>query len=354
MICPETTIPSSGRLLLSEGNSSVIALTSGEPSGVGLELALKAWQKLKGSNPFFLIADRSHINSLEQTCPVIEIQSPEYCLGAFDQALPFLHYQFPTSSTPGHYNPENASGVVGSIETAVQFALDKKIAGICTNPITKEVFHHAGRKDYSGHTEFIAHLCGKDCPVMMLAGRKLKVVPLTRHIPLRSVHQSISKELLKQALEISLQSLRKDFGLQQPRIAVSGLNPHAGEGGLLGLEEKEIIEPVIRDFQTKGENVQGPFSADTMFHKKFRKTYDLAVSMYHDQALIPIKTLDFYKSVNVTLGLPIVRTSPDHGTALDMAGKGKARADSLIEAIKLAGIIQRNRIKNDRHPSPTS
>ena len=354
MICPETTIPSSGRLLLSEGNNSVIALTSGEPSGVGLELAFKAWQKLKGSHPFFLIADRGHINSLEQSCPVIEIQSPENCLAVFDHALPFLHYQFPTSSMPGHYNPENAPGVVGSIETSVQFALDKRIAGICTNPITKEVFNHAGKKSYSGHTEFIAHLCGEDCPVMMLTGRKLRVVPLTRHIPLRSVHQGISKKLLRQTLEISLQSLRKDFGLQHPRIAVSGLNPHAGEGGLLGLEEKEIIEPVIRDFQIKGENVQGPFSADTMFHKKFRKTYDLAVSMYHDQALIPVKTLDFYKSVNVTLGLPIVRTSPDHGTALDMARKGKARADSLIEAIKLASSIQRNRIKNDSPPSPTS
>lgn len=354
MICPETTIQNSGRQLLSEGNSSVIALTSGEPSGVGLELAFKAWQKLKGAHPFFLIADRSHINALKQTYPVIEIQSPEHCPETFDHALPFLHYQFPTSNIPGHFNQENAFGVVGSIETAVQFALDKKIAGICTNPITKGVFNHAGRKNYSGHTEFIAHLCGKDFPVMMLAGRKLKVVPLTRHVPLRSVHQGISKKLLKQTLEICLQSLRMDFGLLQPRIVVSGVNPHAGEGGLLGLEEKEIIEPVIRDFQTKGENVLGPFAADTMFHKKFRKTYDLAISMYHDQALIPIKTLDFYKSVNVTLGLPIVRTSPDHGTALDMAGKGKARADSLIEAIKLAGTIQRNRIKNDRYPSPTS
>lgn len=354
MTCPETTIPRSGRLPLSKGNSSVIALTSGEPSGVGLELALKAWQKLKGSHPFFLIADRNHINSLEQPCPIIEIQSPEHCLETFVHALPFLHHQFPTSSIPGHYNPENAPGVVGSIETAVQFALDEKIAGICTNPITKEVFNHAGRKNYSGHTEFIAHLCGKDCPVMMLVGRKLKVVPLTRHMPLRSVHQGICKKLLKQTLAISLQSLREDFDLQQPRIAVSGLNPHAGEGGLLGLEEKEIIEPVIRDFQTRGEHVRGPFPADSMFHKKFRKTYDLAVSMYHDQALIPIKTLDFYKSVNVTLGLPIVRTSPDHGTALDMAGKGKARADSLIEAIKLVSTIQGNRIKNDMHPSPTS
>lgn len=345
---------SSGRPQLSEGNKSLIALTSGEPAGIGLELSIKAWKKLKGIQPFFLIADRNHLGVLGSSCPIIEIQSPEECYNEFHQALPFLHYQFPAKSTLGIYNQENASGVVGAIETAVKYALEGKVSGICTNPISKEAFGHVGKKGFTGHTEFISNLCGIDFPVMMLVGKKLKVVPLTRHCPLSSVPKNITKVHLRRTIEASRMALQKDFGLINPRIAVSGLNPHAGEGGLLGREELEIIEPIIKGFQHQGKNVQGPFSADTMFHKKFRQTYDLAVTMYHDQALIPIKTLDFYKSVNVTLGLPIIRTSPDHGTALGIAGKGIAKPDSLIEAIRLAGKIHRNRIKNAKNPSPTS
>ena len=338
---------------MSEGNNSVIALTSGEPSGIGLELSIKAWQKLKGIQPFFLIADRNHLAALSNPCPIIEIHSPKECCQIFDQALPFLHYQFPSSNSLGEYNRENAYGVVGTIETAVKFALAGKVSGICTNPITKGVFRHAGKKEFSGHTEFIAKFCGIDFPVMMLSGNRLKTVPVTRHIPLSSVPRSITKDHLRQTIEICLVSLQNDFDISQPRIAVAGLNPHAGEGGLLGREELEIIEPVIKEFQRKGKKVQGPYSADTMYHKKARKTYDLAVSMFHDQALIPIKTLDFYKSVNVTLGLPIIRTSPDHGTAIDIAGKDIAKPDSLIEAILLAGKIHRYRKKNAKYSPPT-
>ncbi len=344
----------SGRKRLSEGNNSVIALTSGEPSGIGLELSIKAWKKLRKRQPFFLIADRNHLAAFGNSHPVIEIQTPEECFQVFEKALPFLHCNFPSQNVLGEYNPENAQGVVGSIESAVNFALAGRVSGICTNPITKDVFRHAGKKEFSGHTEYISKLCGVDFPVMMLSGKKLRVVPVTRHISLSSVSQCLTKDLLKQTLETSLAAMRNDFGLSHPRVAVSGLNPHAGEGGSLGREELEIIEPVIRKFQNEGLKVKGPYSADTMFHKNFRKTYDLAVAMFHDQALIPIKTLDFYKAVNVTLGLPIIRTSPDHGTAFGIAGKDIARPDSLIEAILLARKIHKNRKKNVKYSSPSS
>ncbi len=331
---------------MSEGINPLIALTSGEPAGVGLELAIGAWQKLRGKQAFFLIADRKHLRDLEKNCPLVEIQRPGECHDLFKQSLPFLHVDFPTNNSPGTYNPQNARGVVAAIEVAVKFALEGKVSAVCTNPITKDAFGHAGKGEYSGHTEYISHLCKVNFPVMMLAGEKLKVVPVTRHLPLRLVPQNVTYHKVKKTIALCLSALRKDFGLLHPRIVVAGMNPHAGEGGLLGAEEMEIIDPVIKEFKSKGENVQGPFSADTMFHDDFRETYDLAVAMFHDQALIPIKTIDFYKSVNVTLGLPIIRTSPDHGTALDKAGKWLAKPDSLIEAIVLAGKIHKFRSKN--------
>ena len=339
---------------MSAGNNSVIALTSGEPSGIGLELALKAWPRLRERQPFFLIADREHLTVLGSLCPLREILVPEECPQVFKQALPFLHYQFPSNNSPGNYNRKNAAGVVGAIAMAVRLALQGKVAGICTNPITKEVFHHTGKTGFTGHTEYISHLCGISFPVMLLASSKLRSVPVTRHIPLESVAQNITRDCLRQTISLSLAGLQNDFDIAQPRIAVSGLNPHAGEGGLLGREEREIIEPVIKEFQDQGKQVEGPFSADTMYHKKFRKTYDLAVAMFHDQALIPIKTLDFKRTVNVTLGLPIIRTSPDHGTAIGIAGKDIAKPDSLIAAINLAGQIHKNRTKNAGSPTPTA
>jgi 4-hydroxythreonine-4-phosphate dehydrogenase len=209
-------------------------------------------------------------------------------------------------------------------------------AGICTAPISKKVLVDHADFAYPGHTEFLAALGGVDTSVMMLAADELRVVPVTIHIPLSKVPTALTKQHLKTTLEIVHAAMKRDFGILKPRIAVAGLNPHAGEGGMLGAEDDTIIRPVCRSLRAQGMDITDPLPADTMFHAKARETYDVAVAMYHDQALIPIKTIAFDRGVNVTLGVPFVRTSPDHGTAFDIAGKGIADPTSLIEAIKMA------------------
>ena len=241
----------------------------------------------------------------------------------------------PVTAAPGRPDQRNAAAVTQAIEIAVSACLGGEAAALVTAPIHKAVLNAAGFA-FPGHTEFLAHLTGARRAVMMLASDKLRVVPLTIHMPVAKVPGAISKQTVFDTGEVILTALRRDFGILNPRLAVAGLNPHAGEDGMLGEEEVTVIAPAIAALKARGFNIRGPLSADTLFHDEARKTYDAALCMYHDQALIPIKSLSFWDGVNVTLGLPIVRTSPDHGTALDIAGQGKADARSMIAAVKMA------------------
>ncbi|PVA11464.1 4-hydroxythreonine-4-phosphate dehydrogenase PdxA [Pelagivirga sediminicola] len=308
-----------------------IALSCGEPSGIGPELAQKAWQALGASLPFFWIGDPAH---LPAGCPVTLIDQPEQAIGA--AGLPVLAHAMPGPLTPGRPNPAHAQGVIDAIARGVALARSGAAGALCTAPIHKKALQDGAGFAHPGHTEYLAALTGTDRVVMMLASDQLRVVPTTIHLPLRDVPAALTAELLTDTIRITHAGLIRDFGLAAPRLAVAGLNPHAGEGGKMGREELDLIAPVLDTLRAERLNLIGPLSADTMFHPGARAGYDAAICMYHDQALIPIKTLDFDRGVNVTLGLPIVRTSPDHGTALDIAGRGMANPTSLIEALKMA------------------
>ena len=310
-----------------------IALTCGEPAGVGPELAVRAWEKLEGRLPFFLIGDPDH---LPEGARVVEIDSPEGCLSALPRGLPVLPHRFEGELTRGTPNPAHAQGVIDVIARAVTLVQDGYAGAVCTAPIHKKALQDGAGFSYPGHTEYLAALGGVERVVMMLASDALRVVPTTIHIPLKDVPEALTADLLRDTLRITHAALVRDFSIPTPRLAVAGLNPHAGEGGKMGREEIELIAPVVEELRAEGLDLAGPMSADTMFHAGARATYDAAVAMYHDQALIPIKTLDFDRGVNVTLGLPFIRTSPDHGTALDIAGKGVANPSSTIEALRLA------------------
>ncbi|MCV6824614.1 MULTISPECIES: 4-hydroxythreonine-4-phosphate dehydrogenase PdxA [Halocynthiibacter] len=312
-----------------------IALTCGEPAGIGLELAEKAYAALGTSVPFFLIADPTH---LTQQQPYVEIAHPSEAIAALENGLPVLPHKFPAPNTAGKADPANARAVVEVIERAVGLVQSGEASAVCTNPINKKALKDGAGFEFPGHTEFLAHLGGVERVVMMLASEQLRVVPTTIHIALKDVPKQLTAELLQDTIRITAEGLRADFGISNPRIAVAGLNPHAGEGGAMGTEEQDMISGVLRALQQENGSfkLNGPLPADTMFHARARAGYDAAVCMYHDQALIPIKTLDFDRGVNVTLGLPFVRTSPDHGTAFDIAGRGIAEPTSLIEALKLA------------------
>ncbi|MAW79620.1 MAG: 4-hydroxythreonine-4-phosphate dehydrogenase PdxA [Parvularcula sp.] len=317
-----------------------LALTMGEPGGVGPEIAQSAWEKLCGGDSrFFLIADPS----LFPADKIAEISGPQDVASIFADRLPVLPLEKSVTANPGEAAPENAGAVIESIERAVAFALSGEAAGIVTNPIQKSALIAAGFQ-FPGHTEFLGELA-KDAampsgrmrgPVMMLAGPDLKTVPVTIHQSVKDAVHTLSTDLIVRTGMIAAQALIHEFGIETPRLAISGLNPHAGEGGALGAEDDDIIAPAVSALQDAGLDVHGPLPADTMFHAEARETYDAALCMLHDQALIPAKTLAFHDAVNVTLGLPIIRTSPDHGTALDIAGKGVARADSLVAAIEMA------------------
>ena len=308
-----------------------VALTIGEPAGVGPEIAGMAWDVIGTEVPFFLIGDPKHLPSGTR---YEVIQSPAEALSA--TTLPVLVHAFPEAATPGRPNPANAQAVVEVIERAVALVQAGDASAVCTCPINKKVLIDGAGFAFPGHTEFLAELAGADRAVMMLAAPVLKVVPVTIHIPLSEVPRALSPELLKQTLVIVNEAMTRDFGVLEPRIAVTGLNPHASEGGAMGTEEADIIVTVLEQLKAEGVRVSGPHPADTMFHAQARETYDVLVAMYHDQALIPIKALAFDSAVNVTLGLPFVRTSPDHGTAFDIAGKGLANPASLIEALRMA------------------
>ncbi|UWQ76348.1 4-hydroxythreonine-4-phosphate dehydrogenase PdxA [Leisingera sp. M658] len=310
-----------------------IALSCGEPAGIGPEIAVKAWDALRSSCPFFWIGDPRH---LPAGTPIKEISAPAEAAASCADSFPVLPLAFGGSAVKGTADPANAAGVIRSIETAVQLVQTGKAPAVCTAPIHKKALIDGAGFAYPGHTEFLASLAGRERVVMMLASEQLRVVPATIHIALSDVPKALTPELLRETIEITAAGLSGQFGIAAPCIAVAGLNPHAGEGGAMGHEELDWINALIRQMQSEGLNVTGPHPADTLFHAAARTRYDAAVCMYHDQALIPIKTLDFDRGVNVTLGLPFIRTSPDHGTAFDIAGTGQANPTSLIEALKLA------------------
>ncbi len=313
-----------------------LALTMGDPAGIGGEIALAAWRQ-GGLPPFFIIDDAERLGALSVSLgldvAIRAIDAPEQAV--FTDALAVLHRPLAIASNPGQPDPRNAKAVTDSIKTAVALTRAGRAGGVVTSPIHKETLYQAGFR-FPGHTEFLAFLAGVERVAMLLASPQLRVVPVTIHQSLKDAIASLSTELIIAIGRIVAEGLRRDFGIPAPRLALAGLNPHAGEGGALGREDLEIIVPAVAALRQAGIDARGPLSADTMFHADARATYDVALAMYHDQALIPAKTLDFHGGVNVTLGLPFIRTSPDHGTAFDLAGKGLARPDSLIAALKLA------------------
>ncbi len=315
-------------------SSAPLVLTCGDPAGIGPELTVKAWKDVGKDHLFAVIGDVAQFTKLgeETDVPVKTVNSLE----RLDrEALNVIPAEFPNKPEPGKPSLANAAEVVSIIRKAVALVQTGQASAIVTNPISKDILISGCEFPYPGHTEFLADLDSKDNIVMMLASPILRVVPATIHIPLQKVSETLNRANLSDLIDTVHASLVRDFGIKAPRIAVAGLNPHAGENGQLGHEDRDLIAPVIEEKQKNGILIRGPLSADTMFHSRARKTYDVAICMYHDQALIPIKALDFDRGVNVTLGLSFVRTSPDHGTAFDIAGKGQADPQSLIEAIRL-------------------
>jgi len=321
-----------------------LAVTMGEPAGIGGELILKAWLQRDSLPPFFAIDDPDRLERLGATIgapiPVKPIRDTYEVAAVLPKALPVLPCLLDRPVTPGRPEPANARAVITSIERAFSAVEAGQAGAMVTNPIQKSVLLASGFK-HPGHTEFLAALA-RTRTVMMLACPGLRVVPVTVHLPLKDAVRQLSRERIVDAGRITAASLVKLFGIARPRLVVAGLNPHAGESGALGREEIEMIAPAVDDLVELGIEARGPLPADTLFHAAARERFDVALCMYHDQALIPLKTIDFAGGVNVTLGLPFVRTSPDHGTALDIAGRGIADPASLIAAMRLAGeLIER-------------
>ncbi len=305
-----------------------ILLTCGDPSGIGPEIAVKA--SLAGER-FVWLGDPRHLPAGTAWREVASLSDP----GPL-RVLPVLRHDFATPALPGQPAPANAAGVIAVIERAVALVLAGEASAVCTAPIHKKALKDGAGFAFPGHTEFLAHLAGVDRVVMLLACPELRVVPATIHIALSEVPAALTGALLEETIRITHAALIRDFGIAAPRLVVAGLNPHAGEGGAMGWEDERLIRPLVARLAAGGMAIRGPLSADTMFHASARAKYDAAICMYHDQALIPIKTIDFAGGVNVTLGLPFVRTSPDHGTAYDIAGRGVADPTSLIAALAMA------------------
>jgi 4-hydroxythreonine-4-phosphate dehydrogenase len=318
-----------------------LVLTMGEPAGIGGDIALAAWlaREERCLPCFFIIDDCSRLARLARRLnlpvPLQPIAAPEQAHACFPHALPVMQRPLPCAVEPGHPNAAAAPATIAAIEEAVRWVHAGRAAALVTNPIHKAVLYDSGFR-FPGHTEFLADLAQVPGVVMMLTCPLLKVVPVTIHLSLCDAIAALSMDAIVAAGRIAAAALTRDFGLARPRVAVAGLNPHAGEAGSMGREDLEIVAPAVAILRREGIDAVGPLAPDTMFHAEARATYDLALCQYHDQALIPLKTLDFYGGVNVTLGLPFIRTSPDHGTAFDMAGSGKARPDSLIAALRLA------------------
>ena len=310
-----------------------IAISCGEPSGIGPEIAARAWSALRSEMALVWIGDPRH---LPAGTPWESVTGPEAAAAVSPGALPVLVRDLGPPARPGRPDPAHAAGVIAAIEKGARLAMQARVAALCTAPIHKAALIDGAGFAWPGHTEFLAALAGVGQVVMMLACDTLRVVPVTIHIPLAQVPERLTARLLTDTILITHAGLRRDFGIARPRLAVAGLNPHAGEAGKIGHEEIDLIIPVLDALRAEGLDIAGPLSADTMFHDHARARYDVAIAMYHDQALIPIKTLDFAGGVNVTLGLPFVRTSPDHGTAFDIAGRGLADPTSMIAALRMA------------------
>ncbi len=317
-----------------------LVMTCGDPAGIGPEIAVATRVALGTEVPFAWIGDPTHLppTALWQEIPSIDIVQD-----VAPNVLPVIRHVFPGQQRSGDPDPANASAIIKVIARAVSYVQAGSASGMVTCPINKAALKAGAGFGFPGHTEYLAELAGGVPVVMMLACAELRVVPVTIHIPLSDVPQFLTTELLEQTLRITQAALMRDFGLENPRRAVAGLNPHAGESGTMGREEMTLIAPTLARLRAEGMLLEGPFPADTMFHPSARARYDAAVCMYHDQALIPIKTIDFAGGVNVTLGLPFIRTSPDHGTAYDIAGKALADPSSLIAAVRLAAEMARRR-----------
>ena len=329
----------SGARSVAQGHApeAPVILTCGDPSGIGPELAVKAWQALGASLPFCWLGDPAH---LPRGTVLREISHPSEAMSHAGQALCVLPHPFPAAALPGQPAPQNAQAVIDVIARGVDLVLRGEGLALTTAPIHKKALKDGAGFAFPGHTEFLAHLAGDAKVVMMLASERVtppcRVVPATIHIALADVPAAFTPALLRDTVRLTAAGLARDFGLSNPRLAVAGLNPHAGEGGAMGREELDWMAATLDDLRAEGYAVAGPLPPDTMFHPAARARYDAAICAYHDQALIPIKTLDFDGGVNVTLGLPFVRTSPDHGTAYDIAGKGLASPQSLIAALRMA------------------
>jgi 4-hydroxythreonine-4-phosphate dehydrogenase len=318
-----------------------LALTMGDPAGIGPEITAAAWFALRTAGPAFITLADPDI--LRRYAPVRLITHTDP--SGFADAIPVLPVKLAAPAIPGTPNPSNARAVIHSIQDAVRLTQAGRTSALVTNPISKAVLQSAGFP-HPGHTEFLAALTNASGQeIMMLASPQLRVVPVTIHVSLRQALETLTTEKILAAARATHAALTRDFGIPAPRLAIAGLNPHAGEDGYMGSEEQTIIAPAIAALRADNIDATGPWPPDTMFTQAARQTYDVAICHYHDQALIPLKTLDMWNGVNITLGLPIVRTSPDHGTAFGIAGKNVANADSLIAAIRLAADIA-NRRKN--------
>ena len=328
------------------GIPAPLAISIGDPAGIGPEIVAAAWaaRVAEGLPPFFAIGDRRAVAAVWDG-PIVALGAPGEAAGAFAHGLPLVQVDDPGDIVPGEPNYAGARCALDSLEIAVGLARNGFAGGIVSGPVSKAQLYAIGF-NYPGQTEFVAERCGISAnnAVMMLAGPSLRTVPVTVHTPIADVPRMLSIDLIVGKARITARALTRDFGIECPRLAFAGLNPHAGESGTLGREEVEIIRPAIEALKAEYVNVHGPLAADSMFHSAARSQYDAAICMYHDQALIPLKTLHFEDGVNVTLGLPIIRTSPDHGTAFGIAGKGLANPRAMIEAIRMAGACAARRL----------
>ena len=324
-----------------------LALSMGEPAGVGPEIIARAWTALRTEGPVFVVIGDA-VLLRAQGWPVEAVLSAADAAAVFPRAIPVLDSPLPAPVTPGRPEAANAGSVADWIEKAVNLALSGEASGVVTAPIAKAPLYAAGFR-FPGHTEFIAELtadapfAGARGPVMMLTAKDLRACLVTIHEPLADVPELVTAERIMRVARVVDEAMRRDFGIASPRLALAALNPHAGESGSIGLEEIEILTPAATALRAEGIDISDPRPSDTLFHEEARATYDAVLCLYHDQALIPVKTLDFWGGVNTTLGLPVIRTSPDHGTGFDIAGKGVARADSLIAAVRLAGTMAATR-----------
>lgn len=324
-----------------------LAVALGDPAGVGPEIAAKAWERRveQALHAFFVVGDVRSIEAVWRG-PIARISAPEDALDVFDEALPLIQLEDAGEITPGQPNVAGARCSLDSLELAVGLARSGAACGLVTGPVSKAQLYSIGFA-HPGQTEFVAERCGiaRENAVMMLAGPTLRTVPITTHVPLKEVSGLITPELILSRARTTERGLARDFGIDRPRLAMAGFNPHAGESGALGREEIDIVIPALERLREEGIRIEGPLAADTMFHPRARARYDAALCLYHDQALIPLKTLHFDEGVNITLGLPIIRTSPDHGTAFNIAGRNQADPGATIAAIRLAHHCAGNRAR---------